>query len=243
MAFHPDYPAVPEVFLSLHDQRLGRATDFMRIGDFALHSRQRCNSPGAGTVEQTVIIEVDQFASNHNGGDIGFRRRSAMLYIGLGDGGGGGDPQETGTGHDQPARLDACVLMSSVQAPATTIPAEQPVRRLCEVWPDTESNANQCPEIYAWGLRNPWRWSFDAAYRRPLARRMWDKTPGRRVDRIQINDRNYGWDCREGAQRLRACRMQRTIRASRWSIISHANGNVSITGGHLSIEGTSIPGL
>ena len=63
------------------------------------------DSPGAGTVEQ-VIIEIDQFADNHNGGDIAFGA-DRMLYIGLGDGGGGGDPNETGQDTTKPPRLDA----------------------------------------------------------------------------------------------------------------------------------------
>jgi len=93
MAFHPDYPAVPEIFLSYTIN--GSSTEMRSvISRFILDDIASPSAPGAGTVEE-VILEVDQFASNHNGGDIAFGP-GRLLYIGFGDGGGGGDPQETG---------------------------------------------------------------------------------------------------------------------------------------------------
>jgi len=93
MAFHPDYPAVPEIFLSY---TINGASTEMRsvISRVILDDVASPGAIGAGSVEQ-IIIEVDQFASNHNGGDIAFGADD-LLYIGFGDGGGGGDPQETG---------------------------------------------------------------------------------------------------------------------------------------------------
>ncbi len=151
-------------------------------------------SPGAGTVEQ-VILEVDQFASNHNGGDISFGvPPDRSLYIGLGDGGGGGDPQETGQDTTRllgsMLRIDVIGTGADYNIPATNPFSANPNK--CE--PGT--NAANCPEIYAWGLRNPWRWSFD-----PLTDVLWlgDVGQGAReeIDQIVVGG-NYGWDCREG---------------------------------------------
>ena len=90
MAFHPDYPAVPEVFLYYTIN--GPSTPMQSvISRFIIDDLA---SPGAGTAEE-VIIEIDQFADNHNGGDIAFGA-DRMLYIGLGDGGGANDPSLTG---------------------------------------------------------------------------------------------------------------------------------------------------
>jgi len=231
MAFHPDYPGVPEVFLYYTIN--GAATEMRSvISRFILDN---VASPGAGTVEE-VIIEVDQFASNHNGGDIDFGA-DRMLYIGLGDGGGGGDPQETG--QDTTNLLGSMLRIDVIGTGAGyNIPASNPFAAFAKCGP-TLNNANQCPEIYAWGLRNPWRWSFD----RPTGV-LWLGDVGQNareeVDRIQIN-RNYGWDCREGNNDYEPAGCSGPFEPPVVDY-SHANGNVSITGGQV-YRGTSIPGL
>jgi glucose/arabinose dehydrogenase len=153
MAFHPDYPAVPEVFLSYTIN--GPSTEMRSvISRFILDN---VTSPGAGTVEQ-IIIEIDQFASNHNGGDIAFGS-DRLLYVGLGDGGGGGDPQETG--QDTRRLLGSMLRIGVIGTGADyTIPGNNPFPTGAKCGPGS-GNTDNCPEIYAWGLRNPWRWSFD----------------------------------------------------------------------------------
>ena len=87
MAFHPDYPTTPEIFLSY----TANYTDpDMRsvLSRFILDDLQ---NPGSGTVEQVILL-VDQNADSHNGGDIAFGP-DGYLYMGIGDGGGAGDPR------------------------------------------------------------------------------------------------------------------------------------------------------
>jgi len=231
MAFHPDYPGVPEIFLSY---TINGATTEMR-SVFSRFILDDVMSPGAGTVEQ-VILEVDQFASNHNGGDIGFGA-DRFLYIGLGDGGGGGDPQETG--QDNTRLLGAMLRIDVIGTGADyNIPADNPLI----VNPDKcgpGNNPAECPEIYAWGLRNPWRWNFDAP-----SNELWLGDVGQgsweEIDQIVLGG-NYGWDCREGAHdfEINNCNGPFIDPVSEYN---HSNGNVSITGG-LIYRGMDIPAL
>ncbi|MBT8087233.1 MAG: PQQ-dependent sugar dehydrogenase [Gammaproteobacteria bacterium] len=197
LAFHPDYPATPEIFLSYT-----RDTSPMRsvVSRVILDNVSSPSAIGAGSVEYE-IISVDQFASNHNGGDIAFGP-DGFLYIGLGDGGGGGDPRETG---QNTSNLLGSFLRLDVLDPSITYPSNS---YLIPTGPQGNpfageakcgaglSNPNNCPEIFAWGVRNPWRWSFD-----PVTGKLWagDVGQGAReeVDIIELGN-NYGWDCREG---------------------------------------------
>jgi uncharacterized repeat protein (TIGR03806 family) len=231
MAFHPDYPGVPEIFLSYTIN--GAATEMRSV--FSRFILDDVMSPGAGTVEQ-VILAVDQFASNHNGGDIGFGA-DRFLYIGLGDGGGGGDPQETG--QDNTRLLGAMLRIDVIGTGADyNIPAGNPL----SANPDKcgpGNNAAECPEIYAWGLRNPWRWNFD-----PPSNELWLGDVGQgsweEIDQIVLGG-NYGWDCREGANdfEINNCNGPFIDPVSEYS---HSNGNVSITGGFI-YRGVDIPAL
>ena len=232
MAFHPDYPTVPEVFLYYTIDGPGSVNMRSVISRFVLDD---IANPGAGTVEQ-VIIEIDQFADNHNGGDIAFGA-DGLLYIGLGDGGGGGDPNETG--QDTTNLLGAMLRVDVIGTGAGyDIPASNPFSGLPKCGP-TRNNANDCPEIYAWGLRNPWRWSFD-----PPTGDLWLGDVGQgqweEIDLIE-NGRNYGWDCREGAHDFETAGCMGPF-AEPVAEYSHADGNVSITGGFV-YRGSDIPGL
>ena len=222
MAFHPDYPAVPEVFLSYTIN--GSSTDMRSvISRFILDDIASPSAPGAGTVEE-VILEIDQFASNHNGGDIAFGA-DRLLYIGIGDGGGGGDPQETG---QNTTRLLGSFLRLDVIGTGAgyNIPASNPFSANAKCGPG--NNAASCPEIYAWGFRNPWRWSFD-----PPTGELWAGDVGQgtweEIDQVELGG-NYGWDCREGAHdfETNGCTGPFDEPVSEYV---HSNGNVSITGG------------
>lgn len=231
MAFHPDYPTVPEVFLSYTIN--GTAEPMSSIISRVILDNVASPSPiGAGSVEQ-VILEVDQFRDNHNGGDIAFGA-DRLLYFGLGDGGGAGDPQNTG---QNTTRLLGSMLRIDVIGTGAdyNIPAGNPFSASPnKCGPGT--NAADCPEIYAWGLRNPWRWSFDE----PTGE-LWlgDVGQGSReeVD-IIVNGGNYGWDCMEGT--LGNCGGVPVVNPV--SEYSHSDGNVSITGGFV-YRGSDIPSL
>jgi len=232
MAFHPDYPAVPEVFLYY---TRSHSAPSMRtvISRFVLDD---IFSPGAGTIEQ-VIIEIDQDFDNHNGGDIAFGVNSdRSLYIGLGDGGSGGDPNERA--QDTRHLLGSFLRIDVIGTGAGyNIPAGNPFDTNAKCNPGL--NANSCPEIYAWGLRNPWRWSFDAPtgvlWAGDVGQGSWEE-----VDQITRGG-NYGWDCREGAHDYETSGCSGPF-VEPVSEYSHANGNVSITGGYV-YRGSDIPAL
>ena len=123
--------------------------------------------------------------------------RTAMLYIALGDGGSGGDPQGNGQSLDtllgKILRID---VDGTTGADALRDPGRQPVRR-------RPSGAQ--PEIWLYGLRNPWRFSFDRRDRRPLDRR---RRPGRlggdrRRPGRDVRRQNFGWNRMEGAHCFR----------------------------------------
>ncbi|HNP34283.1 MAG TPA: PQQ-dependent sugar dehydrogenase [Woeseiaceae bacterium] len=188
MAFHPDYPATPEIFLSYTIEHSGPSMRSV-LSRMVLDD---VNNPGAGTTEQ-VILEVDQPFDNHNGGDIAFGP-DGYLYFGLGDGGSGNDP---GQRAQDTTRLLGSMLRIDVVGTGAgyDIPPDNPFAPNAKCGPG--DNANSCPEIYAWGLRNPWRWSFD-----PATGALWVADVGQgaweEVDLVELGG-NYGWRCREGA--------------------------------------------
>ncbi|MDH3267063.1 MAG: PQQ-dependent sugar dehydrogenase, partial [Gammaproteobacteria bacterium] len=232
MALHPDYPTVPEIFLSYTIEGVGGPRLHSIISRVTLDN---VAAPGAGTVEEE-ILRLDQFASNHNGGDIAFGA-DRLLYIGFGDGGGGGDPRQTAQDTTQ---LLGSMLRIDVIGTGTgyNIPADNPFVGNAKCGP-TENNANNCPEIYAWGLRNPWRWSFD-----PPTGELWLGDVGQNaweeVDLI-VRNGNYGWSCREGAHNYPGSACVGPI-IEPVSEYPQGNGNQSITGGYV-YRGTAIPAL
>jgi glucose/arabinose dehydrogenase len=107
-------------------------------------------NPNVADTTGEVLLTIPDFASNHNGGMIEFGN-DGYLYIGTGDGGGGGDPQRTA---QNPNSLLGKILRIDVNSEANgkkyAIPSDNPF-----------ATAGGAPEVYILGLRNPWRWSFD----------------------------------------------------------------------------------
>ena len=104
----------------------------------------------ADPASEEVILTIPQPFANHNGGQLAFGPDN-NLYIGMGDGGSGGDPLNNG---QSPGTLlgRSCGSTSSPGARPYGIPPTNPLRRAI---------AGYRPEIWALGLRNPWRFSFD----------------------------------------------------------------------------------
>ena len=231
MAFHPDYPATPEVFLSYTIDHSGPPMRSV-VSRFVLDST---SLPGAGTTEEVILV-VDQDFDNHNGGDIAFGP-DGYLYIGLGDGGSGGDPLRRA--QDTRSLLGA-MLRIDVNGPGAApyaIPPDNPFAGNALCGP-AAGNADDCPEIFAWGLRNPWRWSFDTdtgeLWLADVGQSAWEE-----VNRIERGG-NYGWRCREGANDFRTdgCGTGLIDPITQYS---HSVGN-SITGGFV-YRGAAIPDL
>ncbi|MDJ0926949.1 MAG: PQQ-dependent sugar dehydrogenase [Gammaproteobacteria bacterium] len=235
MAFHPQFPAVPEVYLSY----TAGATASLRHSRISRFILDDTDSPTSYT--EQILLTVDQPDSNHNGGDIAFGP-DGYLYIGLGDGGGGGDPWETGqdTTNLLGAMLRIDVLGVPFPSPAYRIPPDNPFADSPNNCGPTLINDDDCPEIYAWGLRNPWRWSFDEPtgmlWLGDVGQNQWEE-----VDIIERGG-NYGWDCRESFSdyELEGCPTGGLIDPV--TEYGHSFGNVSITGGYV-YRGSAIPGL
>ena len=232
MAFHPDYPATREIFLSYTINHTGPSMRSV-VSRMLLDN---VTSPGAGTVEE-IILEVDQDFDNHNGGDIAFGP-DGFLYVGLGDGGSGNDPRQRA---QDTTRLLGSMLRIDVRGTGAgyDIPADNPFATEAKCGPG--ANANDCPEIYAWGLRNPWRWSFDDA-----TGELWLADVGQgayeEVDLIELGG-NYGWRCREGAHdtaNAADCSGDESL-IDPVTEYGRSDGT-SITGGHV-YRGAAIPDL
>lgn len=183
-AFHPDFPTTPEVFVS-----------YTRSGSPLVSYLSRFTSTDGGltllAASEEPILTVLQPRANHNGGDVTFGA-DGYLYAGFGDGGGAGDPLENA---QDDSNLHGSVIRIDVDGAAPYgIPADNPNagNALC-----TQGYGGApCPEIFAWGLRNPWRLAFDSA-----TGRLWAGDVGQGDwEEIDIIERggNYGWDEREG---------------------------------------------
>ncbi|MCH9695548.1 MAG: PQQ-dependent sugar dehydrogenase [Gammaproteobacteria bacterium] len=237
MAFHPNYPSTPEIFLSYTINHTGPAMRSV-VSRVILDNVAAPSAIGSGSVEQRILL-VDQDFDNHNGGDIAFGP-DGNLYIGFGDGGDGGDPLNSGqdTTRLLGSFLRIDVTGSSVSFPANpyAIPSDNPFAGQPKCGPGT--NANNCPEIYAWGMRNPWRWSFDAP-----TNTLWAADVGQDAfEEVDIIERgkNYGWRCREGAHDFNTANCAGTYEDP-VAEYGRSEGN-SITGGFV-YRGSAVPGL
>jgi uncharacterized repeat protein (TIGR03806 family) len=194
MAFHPDFPADPRVFLSYTTTVPGPLTS--RISSFKLASGGATLDPAS----ERVLLTVVQPQSNHNGGNIVFGPDD-NLYIGFGDGGSGNDPHGPVGNSQNLQTLLGKILRIDIGGPTAnsyTIPAGNPFATTGGSCMSGTTASAQCAEIYAYGFRNPWRWSFDRG-----TDELWVGDVGQgaleEIDRVS-NGRNYGWRCREGTQ-------------------------------------------
>jgi uncharacterized repeat protein (TIGR03806 family) len=237
MAFHPNFPTTPEVFLSYTATGPGGGVPLVsKVTRITLS-----NTTTGAIATQQDVISVNQPYSNHNGGDIAFGA-DGYLYYGLGDGGSGGDPEN----HAQDTTdLLGSMLRLDVRGTGAgyAIPGDNPFagNPKCNANFGPGANAQDCPEIYAWGFRNPWRWGFD-----PPTGQLWVGDVGQsnweEVDLVQ-KGRNYGWRCREGAHdyNTSGCPAPSAF-VDPVAEYDHSNGRVAITGGYV-YRGTAIPSL
>jgi len=134
----------------------------------------------ADASSERVVLEIGEPFANHNGGAMAFGP-DGMLYIGVGDGGSQGDPNGNGQNTDV---LLGKILRIDVSGDAYTSPSDNPF-----------ANGGR-PEVWAYGLRNPWRINFD-----PVTGALWAADVGQNkweeVDRIERGG-NYGWNVMEG---------------------------------------------
>ena len=228
MAFHPQFSTNGEVYLSY----TGPGTPLVS------HIARVISLDDGLTVaigSEAILLSVAQPFSNHNGGWIAFGSDS-YLYIGLGDGGSGGDPG--GNGQDTTTLLGAMLRIDvdNNDLPRGTsyaIPPDNPFGASLDC-------TTGCPEIFAWGFRNPWRWSFDN-----LTAALWvgDVGQGAReeIDLVAVGD-NCGWNIMEGT----ACFPPGSLCSSVGLTLpvvdyGRSEGN-SVTGGYV-YRGSTLPAL
>jgi len=188
MAFHPAFPANPRVYLNYTNTAAGRVS---RISEFTSADAGVTLDPAT----ERVLLVIDQPETNHKGGHLAFGQ-DGYLYVGMGDGGGGND-QHGAIGNAQLMTTLLGKMLRVDVSPATGygIPAGNPfaANPACGT---TGTGAQSCPEIYASGLRNPWRWSFDRQ-----SGQLWLGDVGQsareEIDRLALGG-NYGWRCFEG---------------------------------------------
>ena len=141
LAFAPDYATSGRFVISYNNTS----------GDTRIATvRVSANPDIADPASEQVILEVDQPYGNHNGGQVAFGP-DGMLYIGLGDGGSGGDPGNRA--QNMNSLLGKMVRLSILPDGSAAIPADNPF----------VGQAGRRDEIWSSGLRNPWRFSFDPA--------------------------------------------------------------------------------
>ena len=216
LAFHPNYPENPFFFVN-YTNNSGATT----ISKFSVSADQNIANDS-----ETILLEINQPYANHNGGCINFGP-DGNLYIGMGDGGSGGDPQNYSQNTES---LLGKMLRINVNSGAYSIPENNPYG----------------DEIWSVGLRNPWKFSFDS-----LNGDLWIADVGQNefeeINMVQNNPANinYGWRCYEGNEpyNLSGCPEEGlTFPVSTYSHYSSGDFKCSITGGYV-YRGNQISGL
>lgn len=235
-AFHPQYARTRWVFLSY-------TTSDADGGNFrSVISRFEAALDGQSLLANTehILLTLPQPFDNHNGGHIAFGA-DGYLYIGFGDGGSGGDPNDNAQntrnwlGDMLRVQVDVTATQES-QSVFYTIPGDNPFASSAAC-----SATENCPEIYAWGLRNPWRWSFDR-----LTGELWAGDVGQGAwEEIDIIERgkNYGWRCFEGNHPFNLANCDANESVAPIYEYEHPGGdNRSVTGGFV-YRGAALPQL
>jgi uncharacterized repeat protein (TIGR03806 family) len=235
MAFHPNYPTDPRVYLYYTASASGQAVD--RVSEF------RTTDGGATLNASTEVplFNINDPESNHNGGNIVFGP-DGYLYIGIGDGGGGNDQHGT-IGNSQ--RLTILlgkmlrINVGSTPGAAYSIPSDNPFAGGARCNVTGASTTTNCPEIYAYGFRNPWRWSFDHStgdlWVGDVGEGAWEE-----IDNVTLGG-NYGWRCREGNHNTGMSCGPNPGPINPVAEIGHPDA-AAITGGYV-YRGAAIPGL
>jgi glucose/arabinose dehydrogenase len=222
LAFHPDYAQNGRFFVYYTASN----------GDNTLARYQVSSDPDvADPASGLVLFAQPDFAPNHNGGMLAFGP-DGYLYVGLGDGGGGGDPQSNG--QNRSALLGKLLRLDVGGDQPYTIPPDNP-------WPNGEDQAR--PEVWAYGLRNPWRFSFDRAtgdlYIADVGQNAYEEIDFQPAG--SDGGQNYGWNIREGLHCFRANDCQSSDMVDPIAEYAHDQG-CSVTGGYV-YRGAAFPSL
>jgi glucose/arabinose dehydrogenase len=223
IAFHPDYQQNGRVYVNYTD--LQGATVVSRFQVYP------DNPNVADPSSEAIVIRIEQPYANHNGGQLQFGP-DGYLYIGMGDGGSAGDPQNNG---QNPSTLLGTLLRIDVDGAE---PYETP--------PDNPFllSGGGREEIWAIGLRNPWRFSFDRnnsdLYVADVGQSTWEEINYQAAG--SMGGQNYGWNSLEGAHCYLINGCQTAGMTMPVAEYSHVEGGCSVTGGYV-YRGQRFPGL
>lgn len=204
MAFDPDFKENRYIYLSYTSSDKPTIDNSESL--YSRISRFKVNKKNSAVISESeiILLTIKQPWNNHNGGNILFGP-DGFLYAGYGDGGSWGDPksnaQNVHTLLGTMLRIDVNVDANDISKGIKyKIPSDNPFASSTKC-----GEGSGCPEIYAWGLRNPWRWSFDRAngklWAGDVGQGEWEE-----IDLV-VNGGNYGWNCYEGHAdyRLKNC--------------------------------------
>ncbi len=226
LAFHPDYQNNHYFYVSYNDN----------AGTSVLARFTASNDPDSAiaTTRFNVFTQSQPF-SNHNGGCIQFGP-DGHLYFGFGEGGDANDPQGNGQNTNTLLGKMLRIDVDNTQPPLNyAIPADNPFVGV----------GGYRQEIWALGLRNPWRWSFDRLtgdlYIADVGQGAWEEVNVTAA--ADTGGLNYGWRCMEGfaCTGLSGCTCNAPNLTRPVTAYSHGNG-CSITGGYV-YRGCAIPSL
>lgn len=187
LVFEPDNP---NIFYVNYTLELADPEDSRNGNTIIARYRVSTADPNsADPTSEEIVLEVAQPYQNHNAGDLAFGP-DKMLYLPLGDGGSGGDPDENA--QDLSKLLGKLLRLDVIGKATYAIPADNPYVN--------DSDPNTLGEIWASGLRNPWRFSFDRQtqdiYIGDVGQGAWEEI--NMQPSASSGGENYGWDCYEG---------------------------------------------
>jgi glucose/arabinose dehydrogenase len=221
LAFDPDYATSGRFIVHFTDP----------AGSTTLSRFQASANPDvADPASELVILTAAQPFPNHNGGQVAFGP-DGFLYLGLGDGGGSGDPGNRG--QDLTDFLGSILRIDVRSTEPYAVPADNPF---------VTSGA---PEVWSYGLRNPWRFSFDRAtgdlYIADVGEGAWEEVDVSTAAQGTGRGANYGWNIMEGTHCFLASGCDQTGLTLPVLEYNHDEG-CSITGGYV-YRGSAIPTL
>lgn len=209
LAFHPDFKNNGFFFVNYTRNSPRRQT---------VISRFKVNAQAADPSSETILFTFDQPFTNHNGGQIAFGAEG-FLYIATGDGGSSGDPQNYAQNRASLLGKMLRIDVNSTSKGNYGIPKDNPY---------VGNTQGFREEIYAYGLRNPWRFSFDS-----VTKDLWTGDVGQNkveeIDLIIIGG-NYGWKVKEGNSCYSGDCSQANLIAPVWEYQQGSDGR-SVTGG------------
>jgi glucose/arabinose dehydrogenase len=231
LAFHPNFSTNGCFYVNYTSTKNGNLQTF--ISEF------QAIPPAATTVSlanEHPLFTVDQPETNHNGGGLAFGN-DGFLYIGLGDGGGAGDQHGTiGNAQDLTTRLGKMLRISVTCNGAFTVPSDNPF---------VSNPPGAAKEIWLYGLRNPFRFSFDHP-----SGNLWIGDVGQdsfeEVDLVtpQQKGSNMGWRCKEGTHpfNMTTPNCQTATFLDPVFDYDHSQGDETVIGGYV-YHGTNISAL